>query len=205
MSFLFCLPFANRASDSGDLYIDFDQNHLIFLAAHLVCQVDSLFILFPPGARIRIAYHISHIMTCIASCCLCIVPWFIVVPLLVFLLWVEPGDEYVHEEPVEYANEDQAFDNSENLAGKMTTPRNHSYLCFASCSLYCHAPLPITCYIMSPILAMSAANHPFLANRCLAKLPLLLSPSYSVARCRWSWSLFHVGTWICWDIKISLI
>ena len=44
------------------------------------------------------------------------------VPLLVFLLWVEAGDEYVHEEPVEYANEDQAFDNSENLAGKMTIP-----------------------------------------------------------------------------------
>ena len=42
--------------------------------------------------------------------------------LLVFLLWVERGDEYVHEEPVEYANEDQAFDNSENLAGKMTIP-----------------------------------------------------------------------------------
>ena len=42
--------------------------------------------------------------------------------LLVFLLWVEPGDEYMHEEPVEYANEDQAFDNSENLAGKMTIP-----------------------------------------------------------------------------------
>ena len=44
------------------------------------------------------------------------------VPLLVFLLWVEPGDEYVNKEPVEYANEDQAFDNSENLAGKMTIP-----------------------------------------------------------------------------------
>ena len=42
--------------------------------------------------------------------------------LLVFLLWVEPGDEYVHEEPVDYANEDPAFDNSENLAGKMTIP-----------------------------------------------------------------------------------
>ena len=69
-----------------------------------------------------IAYHISHIMTCIASCCLCIAPWFIVVPLLVLLLWVEPGDEYVNEEPVEYAYEDQAFDNSENLAGKMTIP-----------------------------------------------------------------------------------
>ena len=46
----------------------------------------------------------------------------IVVPLLVFLSWVEPGDEFVNEEPVEYAYEDQAFDNSENLAGKMTIP-----------------------------------------------------------------------------------
>ena len=44
------------------------------------------------------------------------------VPLLVFLLWVDPGDEFVNEEPVEYAYEDQAFDNSENLAGKMTIP-----------------------------------------------------------------------------------
>ena len=78
--------------------------------------------------------------------------WLIVVPLLVFLSWVEPGDEFVNEEPVEYAYEDQAFDNSENLAGKMTTPRNHFYLCFASCSFYCHAALPITCYIMPPIL-----------------------------------------------------
>ena len=44
------------------------------------------------------------------------------VPLLVLLSWVEPGDEFVNEEPVEYAYEDQAFDNSENLAGKMTIP-----------------------------------------------------------------------------------
>ena len=44
------------------------------------------------------------------------------VPLLVFLLRVESGDEYVNEEPVEYANEDQALDNSENFVGKMTIP-----------------------------------------------------------------------------------
>ena len=42
--------------------------------------------------------------------------------LLVFLLWVEPGDENAYEEPVEYAYEDPAFDNSENLAGKMIIP-----------------------------------------------------------------------------------
>ena len=43
-------------------------------------------------------------------------------PLLVFLLWVEPGDENAYEEPVENAYEDQAFDNSENFAGKMIIP-----------------------------------------------------------------------------------
>ena len=46
----------------------------------------------------------------------------IVVPFLVFLFWVELGDEYVIKEPVQYANENQAFVNSENFAGKMTIP-----------------------------------------------------------------------------------
>ena len=65
------------------------------------------------------------------------------------------------------------------------------YLPFAlSCLPYCHVkPLTIL----------------FLANHCLAKLPLLLSPSYSIGSCRWSWSWSHVGTWIFWNITISLI
>ena len=46
----------------------------------------------------------------------------IVGPLLVFILRVELGDEYVTEELVEYAYEDQAFDKSENFEGKMTIP-----------------------------------------------------------------------------------
>ena len=53
----------------------------------------------------------------------------VVFPLLVFMLWVEPGDEYMIEEPVEYAYEDQAYVNSENFTGKMTIPSNHFYLC----------------------------------------------------------------------------
>ena len=36
-----------------------------------------------------------------------------------FLLWVEPGDEFVNEDPVQYVYEEQAFDNPENFAGKM--------------------------------------------------------------------------------------
>ena len=75
----------------------------------------------------------------------------------------------------------------------------------ASCSLYCYAAIPTAIYIMPPILPCQASNPPFLANCCLAMLPLLLSPSYSVASCRWSWSWFHVGTWIFWNITISLI
>ena len=150
VSFLFCLPFANRASVSGDLYIDFNRNHLIFPVACLFFQVTALFIIFLPEHA-----YASHIISRI-SYMFCIMlfvlfPWLNVVPLLVFLFWVEPGDEFMYEKPVEYAYEDQAFDNFENLAGKMTTPRNHFYLCFASCSLYCRAALPITCYIMSPI------------------------------------------------------
>ena len=94
-----------------------------------------------------LAYH-----TMFASCWLCIAPWLIVVPLLVFSLWVEPGDEYVIKEPVEYANEDQAFVNFENFAGKMTIPSKSLLSLLACCSLYCHAALPTTCYIMPPIL-----------------------------------------------------
>ena len=119
VSFLFCLPFANRASVSGDLYIDFARNHLILPVAYLVCQVDALFILFLPEHA-----YASHITSRI-SCMYCIMllehcTVIYCVPLLVLLLWVDPGDEFVNEEPVEYAYEDQAFDNSENLAGKMT-------------------------------------------------------------------------------------
>ena len=36
-----------------------------------------------------------------------------------FLLSVGPGDEFVNEEAIEYANKEQAFDNSENFVGKM--------------------------------------------------------------------------------------
>ena len=67
---------------------------------------------------------------------------------------------------------------------KMTIPSKSLLSLLASCSLYCHAAIPTTYYNMSSILPCQASNPPFLANRCLAMLPLLLSPSYSVASCR---------------------
>ena len=42
------------------------------------------------------------------------------VRLLVCLVWVEPGDEFANEEPVEFSFEDPV--NSDNFAGKMIIP-----------------------------------------------------------------------------------
>ena len=62
------------------------------------------------------------------------------------------------------------------ISGKMTIPSKSLLSLLASCSLYCYAALPTTCYIMPPILPCQASNPPFLANRCLAKLPLCSAP-----------------------------
>ena len=158
MPLLFCLPFANRASDSGDIYIHFDRDHLIFPAAHLVCQVDALLILFllehayALHITSRMSCHVLHHVACALH------HGWLLFPLLVFLLWVEPGDDYVIEEPVEYANEDQAFVNSENFGGKMSIPSKSLLCLLVSCSLYCYAAIPTTCFIMPPILPCQASN-----------------------------------------------
>ena len=138
VSFLFCLSFANCASDSGDLYIDFDRNQLIFPAALLVFQVEAWFNLFLPEHAYalhitsRISCHVLHHVACALHVVDCL-------PLLVFLLWVEPGDGYVIEEPVENVYEDQANINSENFAGKMTIPSKSLLSLLARCSLFCYA------------------------------------------------------------------
>ena len=113
------LPFPNRNSDSGVLYIVFKRFHLIFPVAHLDFQVEARFLHFLSylayASRIasRIAYH--H---CIISFDPC--TWLIVPLLLVCIVWVEPGDEFANEEPVEFAYEDSV--NSDNFAGKMIIP-----------------------------------------------------------------------------------
>ena len=117
-------------------------------------------------------------MPCFASCCLRIASWLIVVPFLVFLIWVELGDEYVIEEPVEHAYEDQAYVNSENFAGKMTIPSKSLLSLLASCSLYCYAyaTIPTTCFSCLPYCHVNPLTYLVLANRCLAMLPLCLAP-----------------------------
>ena len=119
MPYLFCLPFPNRASDSGDLYIDFNRNHLTFPVALLDFQLKARFIhplsnlAYASHIASRIAYHV-----CIMLFELC--TWLIVSLLLVCLVWVEPRDEFANEEPVEFSFEDPV--NSDNFAGKMIIP-----------------------------------------------------------------------------------
>ena len=55
-------------------------------------------------------------------------------------------------------------------------------------------------------IAMSAYNLFTLPRKPLfSYVTALLSPSYSIVSCRWSWRLLHVGSGLCWDIIISLI
>ena len=81
------------------------------------------------------------------------------VPLLVFFLWVEPGDEYVQEEPIENAYEDPAFDNPENLVGKMTIPSISLLSLLASTRSIAMLVLPATVYHAS-LLPCQASNPP---------------------------------------------
>ena len=84
------------------------------------------------------------------------------------------------------------------ISGKMTATLDlTTIISMLVASFYRFSALPIIYLSSHPKLPWTSNLwHLSYANRCLAMLPLLLSPSYSVASCRWSWSLFHVGTWI---------
>ena len=94
---LFCLPFANRASISGDLHINFDRNQLMFPAVLLVCEVEAWFNLSLPKHAYalhitsRISCHVLHHVACALHRGWLWFPW------LVFLPWVEPGDKFMIE------------------------------------------------------------------------------------------------------------
>ena len=106
------------------------------------------------------------------------------------------------EEPIEYAYEDQAYVNLENFAGKMTIPSKSLLSLLDSCSLYCYAAVPTTLYIMPLILPSQASNAPFLANRCLAMLPLCLAPLIALLVAGGDGVCFMLEHGYCWDIII---
>ena len=161
---MFCLPFPNRASDSGVLYINFNQNHLTFPVALLDFHVEARFnhslsnLAYASHTASRISYHVCIML--FEHC-----TWLIVFLLLVCLVWVEPGDEYVNEEPVEYAYEDQG--NFENFAGKMTIPSKSLLSLLARCSLFCYAyaTMPTTCLSCLPNCHAKPLKPHVLANR----------------------------------------
>ena len=81
------------------------------------------------------------------------------------------------------------------ISGKMTITLDLiTIIVMLVVSFYHYVALPITCSSSLPKLPCQPLTFsPFLANRCLAMLPLLLSPSYSVISCRWSWRSLHDG------------
>ena len=113
--------------------------------------------------------------------------------MLVVLAWVEPGDQCVNEEPVEYAYEDQG--NSENFAGKMTIPSKSLLSLLARYSLFCYAyaMMPTTCLSCLPNCHVKPLTHLVLANRCLAMLPLCSAPLIALLVTGEDWSSFLVG------------
>ena len=141
---------------------------------------------------ICIAYRIPHVMHCFASCCLCIARGWLCLPLLVVLGWVEPGEEYVIEEPVEYAYEDQANVNSENFAGKMIIPSKSLLSLLARCSLFCYAyaTIPPTWFSCLPYCHVKPLTHLVLANHCFAMLPLFSAPLIALLVAGEDWSVF---------------
>ena len=204
MPYLFCLPFPNRASDSGDLYIDFNRNHLTFLVALLDFQVEARFyhflsnLTYASHIASRISYHV-----CIMLFEHCM--WLIVFRLLVVLVWVEPGDEFANEEPVEFSYEDQV--NSDNFACKMIIPSKSLLSLLARCSLFCYtyAAIPTTFLSCLPYCHAKPLTHLVLANHCLAMLPLCSGPLIALLVAGEDWSLFHVGTWIVVGISLYLL
>ena len=68
-------------------------------------------------------------------------------------------------------------------------------LCRASYHIYVSLPYAM----IQPLTTLTQQIVVWLCYRFAQPL------SYSVASCRCSCRLFHVGTWICWDITISLI
>ena len=143
------MPFPNRNSDSGVLYIVFKRFHLIFPVAHLDFQVEARFFhsfashAYASHTASRISYHV-HVLVVYYVVCL-----FPVLPLRV-------GSDNV------------AFVRNRSttsicllhglvllpcgISGKMIIPSKSLLSLLASCSLFCYAyaAIPTTCLSCLP-------------------------------------------------------
>ena len=112
--YLFCLPFPNRASDSGDLYIDFNRNQLPFPVALLDFQVESRFNhSFPNHA------YASHTASRISCHVHVLVVYYVVCFFLVLLLRVGSDNiAFVRNR----SSSSWTRSSSSGISGKMTIP-----------------------------------------------------------------------------------
>ena len=93
------------------------------------------------------------------------------------------------------------------ISGKMIIPSKSLLSLLASCSLFCYAyaAIPTTCLSCLPYCHVKPLTHLVLANRCLAMLPLCSAPLIALLVAGEAEVCSMFGTWICWDITISLI
>ena len=143
-----CLPFPNRNSDSGVLYIVFKRFHPILPMAHLVFQVEARFMhsLSNHAYASHPASHISyHVHVLVVYYVVCFVP--------VLLLRVGSVN-------VEFVRTRSTMSVCLlhglvllpcGISGTMTIPRNHFYLCL----------------LVARSIAMPMLRYPPLAISCL--------------------------------------
>ena len=149
MPYLFCLPFPNRASDSGDLYIDFNRNQLLFPVALLDFKVEARF-----NHSFSNHAYASHTVSRISCHVHVLVVYYVVCFFPVLLLRV--GSDYI------------AFVRTRSstsvcllhglvllpcgISGKMTIPSKSLLSLLASCSLICYAyaAIPTICISCLP-------------------------------------------------------
>ena len=158
--FLLCSSFANRASVSVDLYIDFDRNLLTFLVACLVCQVDSMIIFslleYPYALHIIpcIPCHVLHHVACalhrdwLLFCCLC------------SCLGQSREKSSWTRNLLSTFMRSKLSTTLRTLQARWSLPPISLISLLASCSFYRYVALPTTCYSIPPILPCQASNPP---------------------------------------------
>ena len=158
--FLFCSSFANCASVSGDLYIDFDRNILTFPVACLVCQVDAMTIFSLP----KYPYPL-HIISCIPChvlhhvACALHRDWLLFHCLCSCFGWSLETSTWTRILSSTFTRS-KLSTTLRTLQARWSLPSISPLSLLASCSFYRYVALPTTCYIMPPILPCQASNPP---------------------------------------------
>ena len=146
MPYLNCLPFPNRNSDSGDLYIVFKRFHLTFPMAHLDFQVEARFFhsfanhAYASHTASHISYHVLVLVVYYVVCFFSGVCFFGLVP-ITSRLW---GPVRLH--PFIFVMDSFFF--LARFQARWSYPWNHFYLCLLvvrSINMSRYLPLVISC------------------------------------------------------------